>query len=206
MYDTPGQPTSSKHFDGSSVFQCPEGLNPDDSNMQASGGGDYPTDMRNNGFSIGNDSQAAARGFGVASWYMLNSRVTTGTNSNSGNRRTPFIYFDDPDPAQNAKDIQDQQYQRGLGQVKKSSELLMIVEAASPNWFDQTESKPPHAGNFLRRLGARHGKVSADGSNAQTNFAFFDGHVGTYDSVRFQSPKDMMDKQTQDVIFYLNKQ
>jgi prepilin-type N-terminal cleavage/methylation domain-containing protein/prepilin-type processing-associated H-X9-DG protein len=179
MYDTPGQPTSSKRFDGTSVFQCPEGLNPDDSNMQASGGGDYPTDMRNNGFSIGNDSQAAARGFGIASWYMLNSRVTTGSNSlKGGSRCTPFMYFDDSNGTQNAKDIQDPQYQRGLGQVKKSSELLMIVEAASPNWFDQTESPAPHQGNFLRRLGARHGKVTGDGANADTNMAFFDGHVG----------------------------
>jgi prepilin-type processing-associated H-X9-DG protein len=90
--------------------------------------------------------------------------------------------------------------------VKKGSELLMIVEASSPNWFDQKESPPDHPGNFLRRLGARHGKVTPDGANAYTNMAFFDGHVGLYPTVRFESPKDMMDKATQEVIFYLNKQ
>jgi prepilin-type N-terminal cleavage/methylation domain-containing protein/prepilin-type processing-associated H-X9-DG protein len=207
MYSQPNSQTTDKHFDGASIFQCPEGLQPDESGYKASGGGDWPTDSRNNGFSIGNDSAAAKRGFGVASWYMLSSRVTTNTNSNNGgNRRTPFVYFDGSDQAAVAADIKDPQYSRSLSQVKKSSELLMIVEAASANWFDQKESPDPHPGNFLRRLGARHGRVTADGANAQTNFAFFDGHVGTYDTVRFESPKDMMDKQTQDVIFYINKQ
>jgi len=185
MYDTPGQPTSSKRFDGSSVFQCPEGLNPDDTGYKASGGGEYPTDSRNNGFAIGNDTEAAKRGFGVASWYMLSARVTTGTNSNNGgSRRTPFIYFDDSDGPTNAAAIRDSQYQRSLGQVKKSSELLMIVEAASANWFDQAASADQRYSStvFLRRLGARHGKVSADGANAQTNMAFFDGHVATLDT------------------------
>jgi prepilin-type N-terminal cleavage/methylation domain-containing protein/prepilin-type processing-associated H-X9-DG protein len=202
MYERPG---GEKRFDSSSPFRCPEGLDADESGGNASGGGDYPTDMKNNGFAIGNDGQARARGFGVASWFMLNSRVSTGTNTNSGSRRTPFVYFDDNDQTQNAKDIQDHQFQRSMGQVKKASELLMIVEAASANWFDQTASSA-YPGNFLRRLGARHGKKSADGANAQTNFAFFDGHVGTYDSRQFQSPKDMMDNQRAEVIFYLNKQ
>jgi prepilin-type processing-associated H-X9-DG protein len=184
------------------VFQCPEGLNPDDSAYQNSnGGGDYPTDSRNNGFSIGNDSQAAARGFGVASWYMLNCRNLSATNKAGGSRQTPFVYFNSGDGAE----MKDSGWQRSMGQVKKGSELLMLVEASNPNWFDQTESST-HPGNFLRRLGARHGRISADGANAQTNFAFFDGHVGTYDTARFESPKDMMDKQTQEVIFYINKQ
>ena len=68
------------------------------------------------------------------------------------------------------------------------------------------ESPQPNPGNFLRRLGARHGKVSADGANAYTNMAFFDGHVATYPTAQFESPKDMMDNQRQEVIFYLNKQ
>ena len=53
--------------------------------------------------------------------------------------------------------------------VKKGAELLMIVEAADQNWYDQTERSP---GNFLCRLGARHGKRTADGKNAWTNMAF----------------------------------
>ena len=40
-----------------------------------------------------------------------------------------FVYFDDNDKAQNAKDILDSQYSRNMSQVKKASELLMIVEA-----------------------------------------------------------------------------
>jgi prepilin-type N-terminal cleavage/methylation domain-containing protein/prepilin-type processing-associated H-X9-DG protein len=209
LYDHPdSDPKTDKQFNGTSVFYCPEGLNPDDVAYQNSnGGGDYPTDGKNNGFSIGDDEAAAKRGFGAASWYMLNSRVTTDTNSNSkGQRRTPFVYFDEKDPVKNTAEILSSDFQRSLGQVKKGSELLMIVEASSPNWFDQKESPPDHPGNFLRRLGARHGKVTPDGANAYTNMAFFDGHVGLYPTVRFESPKDMMDKATQEVIFYLNKQ
>ena len=33
-----------------------------------------------------------------------------------------------------------------------------------------------------------------------------DGHVTAYPTVRFESPKDMMDNQYQEVIFYVNKQ
>lgn len=206
VYDTPGQDPKLKRFDGTSVFQCPEGLTADEWGTNSNGGGEWPTHAKNNGFSLANENAAAQRGFGVASWYMLNSRVSTDTNANGGNRPTPFVYFDDDNPAQNATDIRDSKYQRSMGQVRRASELLMIVEASSPNWIDQKESPPEHPGNFLRRLAARHGKPIGDGANADTNMAFFDGHVGTYPTIRFQTPKDMMDKQKSEVIFYLNKQ
>jgi prepilin-type N-terminal cleavage/methylation domain-containing protein/prepilin-type processing-associated H-X9-DG protein len=205
VYDTPGSSTSAKKFDGNNPFQCPEGLTADEWSTNSNGGGDYPTDARNNGFSIGNDSKAAARGFGVASWYMLNSRnlsATNDTTTTGGTKRfTPFVYFNNDDGAL----LKMQGWQRGMGQVKKGSELLMIVEATNPNWFDQTDSGT-FPGNFLRRLAGRHGKKSGDGANADTNMAFFDGHVATYPTARFESPKDMMDKATQEVIFYINKQ
>jgi hypothetical protein len=57
--------------------------------------------------------------------------------------------------------------------------MVMIVEATNPNFYDQTVSTryPNCAG---KRLGARHGKKTADGANASWNLAFFDGHVGLY--------------------------
>jgi prepilin-type N-terminal cleavage/methylation domain-containing protein/prepilin-type processing-associated H-X9-DG protein len=201
-YDFPGDKVAK--IDGNSVFRCPEGLDSDETNGLGSdgNGGDYPTDMKNNGYSLPDNSAKKRVGFGIPSWYMLNCRNLSATNKAGGSRQTPFIYFNSTKP----DELLDSGWQRSMGQVKKGSELLMLVEATGTNWFDQTESNPPHEGNFLRRLGARHGKVTADGSNAQTNMAFFDGHVGLYDTVRFESPKDMMDKQTQEVIFYLNKQ
>jgi len=43
----------------------------------------------------------------------------------------------------------------------------MVVEAADTNWMDQTTSTAfPTIG--LRRLGARHGKRTANGANAWT--------------------------------------
>jgi len=206
LYDTPGSSTSAKKFEGNNPFQCPEGLTADEWSSNSNGGGDYPTDPKNNGFSIGNDSQAAAKGFGIASWYMLNCRNLSDSNNadKNGARRTPFVYFNTTDGSV----MKQNGWQRGLGQVRKSSELLMIVEATNANWFDQADpQRTDYIGKiYLRRLGARHGKVSADGANAQTNMAFFDGHVATYDTARFEFPKDMMDKATQEVIFYLTKQ
>src|SRR4051812_16709739 len=50
VYDHPGSSTSQKHFDGNSVFQCPEGLTSDDTaGANSNGGGDFPTDGKNNG-------------------------------------------------------------------------------------------------------------------------------------------------------------
>ena len=36
--------------------------------------------------------------------------------------------------------------------------------------------------------------------------AFFDGHVALYPSEKFQTPQNMMDRQYQEVIFYVNRQ
>lgn len=203
-YDFPGDTV--KKIDGGSVFRCPEGLDSDESNGLGSdgNGGDYPTDMKNNGYSLPDDGAKQRVGFGIPSWYMLSCRNLSATNKQGGSRQTPFVYFN----TTGAAELQDSGWTRSMGQVRKASELMMLVEASSTNWFDQADpQKPEYIGKvYLRRLGARHGKVSADGANAQTNFAFFDGHVATYDSARFEFPKDMMDNCRQEVIFYLNKQ
>jgi hypothetical protein len=80
----------------------------------------------------------------------------------------------------------------------------MIVEAPNPSWHDPTESTA-HKGNFLRRLAARHGKRrTADGANADTNMAFFDGRVSLFPSERFQ-PKNHLGKFKDTTIFYVSK-
>jgi len=206
-YDFPDDPV--KKIDSNSVFRCPEGIDPDESSASDSNGngGEYPTDMKNNGYSLPDNSAKQRVGFGIPSWYMLNCRNLSGTNKNGQGRVTPFVYFNTKD----GPTLSDPAWQRSMGQVKKGSELLMLVEATGTNWFDQGDpssaTAPQYIGKvYLRRLGARHGKKSADGANADTNMAFFDGHVATYPTERFEFPKDVMDKCTQEVICYLNKQ
>jgi len=208
-YDAPGDTV--RKIDGNSVFRCPEGLDADESiGLGSDGnGGDYPTDMKNNGYSLPDAGSPGKQtvGFGIPSWYMLSCRNLSATNKIGGGRQTPFIYFNSSTDVE----LKDTGWQRSMGQVKKGSELLMIVEASSTNWFDQADPNaqvaPQYIGKvYLRRLGARHGKVTPDGANADTNMAFFDGHVATYPSARFEFPKDMMDNCREEVIFYLNKQ
>ena len=203
-YDFPGDTVAK--IDGGSVFRCPEGLDSDESTGLGSdgNGGDYPTDMKNNGYSLPDNGAKQRLGFGIPSWYMLSCRNLSATNKLGGGRQTPFIYFN----SSKSDELLDSGWQRGMGQVRKASELLMLVEATGTNWFDQSDpQKTEYIGKiYLRRLGARHGKVTADGANADTNMAFFDGHVATYPSARFEFPKDMMDNCRQEVIFYLNRQ
>ena len=202
VYKRPGSATSQKQFNRNNPFRCPEGID-EDSGISGGGGGDYPTDARNNAFMIQNDNECAAAGFAIPSWYQLNCRNTSGTNAfPNGQRITPFMGFQSGS-RDNMPMVKDPQWQRNMGMVRKGAELLMIAEASNNNWFDQTERSP---GYFLTRLGARHGRKSADGKSAWTNMAFFDGHVSLRDAKPFQFPQNMMDNQVKDVIFYINRQ
>lgn len=201
VYDSPGMTTSQKRFKSTNVFKCPEGFNEDDA---VGGGGDFPTDAKNNAYTIGNDSACATDGLGVPSWYMLNARTHTSgqTKWPAGPKATPFVSFLS---AATQADLEDPGFQRKISMVKKASELIMLVEASNNNWYDQNPS-PTTPVQFLRRLGARHGKKTADGLNAWTNFAFFDGHVGLYESRQFENPVDAPGLYYRETIFYLNKQ
>jgi prepilin-type N-terminal cleavage/methylation domain-containing protein len=91
VYDHPNSAVTDKKFNKTNVFKCPEGVDEDYSADPATGG-DYPTDMRNNTYSMGfggsapipNDVQCALVGFGVPTWYMLTSRNTSATNKLPG--------------------------------------------------------------------------------------------------------------------------
>src|SRR5437868_1916317 len=52
VYDHPGSTTADKKFERKNVFRCPEGVD-EDYQSTPSTGGDYPTDSRNNGYSMG---------------------------------------------------------------------------------------------------------------------------------------------------------
>jgi len=204
VYTHAGSTTSEKKLTGTNVFRCPEGVDQDES---AGGGGEFPTDARNNAYVIGNDTNSAAEGLGVPSWYMLNSRTHTSgqTKLPTGPRASPFVAFLS---AATATDFADPGFQRATSMVRKPAELILLVEASNNNWYDQNPSSDSRYSStvFLRRLGARHGRKTADGANAYTNFAFFDGHVGLYDTAQFENPKDKPDTYVRETIFYLNKQ
>lgn len=198
VYSHINSSTSEKVFNKTSVFRCPEGVAEEDS---AGGGGDYPTDAKNNGYTIGNDGQCAADGLGVPSWYMLASRVQTGTNGwPSGARIAPFVAFNS---SATQAQVMDSQFSRTLYQFKRHAEVVMIAEASNNNWYDQTQStKYPNV--WVKRIGARHGKKTLDGANADTNLAFFDGHVATFETAPLVDKKDKFDDIRNNTIFYIN--
>jgi prepilin-type N-terminal cleavage/methylation domain-containing protein/prepilin-type processing-associated H-X9-DG protein len=217
VYKKPLSSTNDKVFNGSSPFRCPEGVPEEFGKLSGSGQGDYPTHLSNNAYQIHNDGQRANAGFGVASWYMLSSRVQTGSNSalgmpKSSNKVAPFVYMNNAsgDP-KSADYIGAPAWQRNLSMVRRSAEMVMMVEAATPNWMDQAASTTFPAIK-LPRLGARHGKKTGNGANARTNMAFFDGHVGIYDTEPFtrvaksNANENQLVDQYADVIFFLNKQ
>jgi len=217
VYQYPGQ--TKKVFGGSSVFKCPEGANEDDA---SGGGGDFPTDIKNNAYRIEQDTEAQQDGFGIVSWYILNARNLSNTNAagpdstagvtKAGDKVSPFVYFNNTDPAK----LNQPAWQRKLTMVPKAAEVVMVVEASNNNWMDQTQStRYPYI--YLKRLGARHGKRSADGANAYTNFSFFDGHVALYPTDQFvkqappntrgaANPDNNLVWFTKETIFYLSKQ
>jgi len=85
LYNHPGSATSEKKFERRNPFRCPEGVDEDDSSTP-NNGGDYPTDTRNNGYSVGfngtaDDARWATEGLAIPSWYMLTSRNTSATNA-----------------------------------------------------------------------------------------------------------------------------
>ncbi|MGB7161447.1 MAG: type II secretion system protein [Tepidisphaeraceae bacterium] len=222
VYTEPGTPTNQKKFNRSSIFRCPEGI---DEDALTGSAGSYPTDARNNAGRINADSVAAAEGFGIMSWYQLPTRVTTGTMFYlGGNKAAPFVYFDAAaaNTQEMIDDLNDRRFSRHLGQIKKAGEVVMVVEAADTNWMNQPSAPPPPPLQNIgtARMGARHGKKTADGLNAWTNLAFFDGHVAYYPTEPFArivvSPETAQHQGASTdnglitfytgTIFYLNKQ
>jgi prepilin-type N-terminal cleavage/methylation domain-containing protein/prepilin-type processing-associated H-X9-DG protein len=215
VYTHPGASTNEKVFNRTNPFRCPEGI---DEDYGKGGAGSYPTDGNNNKFQINQDTEAATEGFGIVSWYQLVSRVTTGTNEwPNGKKVTPFVYFDDTDPVIMSNELKDPKFSRSISLIRKAAECVMIVEAADTNWVDQAQGAPPHDKIFLKRIGARHGKKTADGDNAYVNLAFFDGHVGLYPTEPFTrkappgipgaaNPDNNLVAYYSETIFYINKQ
>ena len=209
VYKAPG--ATGMEFNKDNPFRCPEGVEEDEVNWNniSFPGGEWPTSADNNGFTILNNNECRAEGFGIPSWYQLNSKVQQNSNKwpphpSGSNSATPFVWFNTADTQADPTVLKDQKYKRTLSLVRKTSDMVMIVEAPNPNWHDGKESSK-YKGIFLRRLAGRHGKKSApDGANAMTNMAFFDGHVAIYPTDKFQ-PKGQLGKFRDDTVFFLGK-
>jgi prepilin-type N-terminal cleavage/methylation domain-containing protein/prepilin-type processing-associated H-X9-DG protein len=214
------QPGGKKIFNRQNPFRCPEGIDEGDQWTNPSFPiGDYPTDAVNNGYCLINDGSAQQEGFGIPSWYQLNSKVGTTTAGTvqggmewpGGTSATPFVWFNTDGTTQNPALLRDKRLSRTWGCVKRSAELLMVVEAGNPNWHDTTAQSVKYPGIYMTRLGARHGQKTADGANAWTNMAFFDGHVALFPSKQFNAgpqtaPSRPQDKFKTETIFWLGHQ
>jgi prepilin-type N-terminal cleavage/methylation domain-containing protein/prepilin-type processing-associated H-X9-DG protein len=216
VYAGPGATTARKNYNSSNVFRCPEGI-PQEYAGASNGAATYPTDSLNNRFHWFNDTTATITvdGIQIPSWYALNARGAKSlldnaltrssvnpTITKAGDRVSPFVSF-----LSNVElaDVHDPAWDRKMSNVRKSAELIMIIESATNNW-DFRQGTYPH----LPRMGARHGKKTADGLNAWTNFAFFDGHVALYPTADFQGPvvnlRSPLQNMYQGTIFYLSQQ
>jgi len=203
VYHAPGSTTADKVFSRDSVFRCPEGRDEDAGN---GGAGDWPTDAKNNCFVINNDTESAADGVGVASWYQLNARNDSASNSwVTGDRVSPFMGWQSNTRTLQAK-LKLPDWQRNLNMVRKSSATVMMIEGADQNWWDATPSTKYGNLSQYKRMGARHGKQHGpDGIYAWANMAFFDGHVAFYDIEQFQTSGSAI-YNSRDPIFNLKRQ
>jgi prepilin-type processing-associated H-X9-DG protein len=192
-----------------SVFRCPEGLD-DLGGTSTSASPNWPTNFPNNAWFIGSIANPRKDGqapYAVASWYQLNARTNSSANNDpmaSGTRRVcPFMDF--ISTATNA-DIKDPRFQRNISMVKKASMLVMLVEAADPNWVDQTVNTVKGRSLLLVRLAGRHGQKSGDGLDAYSNMCFFDGHVELKSTEPFQRINLDNWREASGVIVYTNNQ
>jgi prepilin-type processing-associated H-X9-DG protein len=188
-YVTPSNPSSNTQTSRGTVFRCPEDIE------QTGGNGSYPTDPNNNAYNI--SLKAAPRVDGsplhaVVTSYGLNVHNDTANAANfSGNQsdETPFVWF------QTAANLSNANFSRSLSQIHHSATTVMLIESAGTNnpWTNTGGYTNNQTGNAYQvtRIAARHGNKrntatgaagTVVGSDAQTNFAFFDGHVGLYDT------------------------
>jgi prepilin-type processing-associated H-X9-DG protein len=197
-----GSPAPAEPGPGANVFNCPEGHasteTPADIGSGTSGSsyGPYPTATANNDWSDGSvydnlpgriDTQAI---YGAATWYELSCRQTGlisnytpgfNTTQYGAQNNPPFVAFlVDPGTAGEVADLANPAYSRTLSMIRHTAVMVMIGEAASLYWETQSVKTVNGVNHYAQGLGARHGQISRDGTNAYANFAFFDGHVAMY--------------------------
>ena len=179
----------------SSVFKCPEGIDSTDINTTgstSSNQGYWPTDAKNNVACCPFATNTDNTGVAIPTWYQLTARITGySSNYNTGVFNAPFVYYasSNTDGSTETANITSGLYSRNLSMIRQPSAMVMIAEAADPNWVTQTPNAAA-PGHNAARLGARHGQRNINGTNAYTNFAFFDGHVALFPTLPIDSHSD----------------
>jgi len=200
-------------FPSDSVFRCPEGIDPDvtisTTTGMTSADPTWPTNTQNNAPAVLKTTDTPP--FTVATWYQLNSRTNSSSQNdpNIGGKKkvSPFVDF-----ISSADDntIRDPKFQRKISMITKSSVVVMVAEATDPNWVDQTKTAMPNGDyRYIRRIGARHGKKTADGYDAFTNVCYFDAHVelkATHPISTVEPEDDTTLRESSGFIIYLNRQ
>jgi prepilin-type N-terminal cleavage/methylation domain-containing protein len=158
-------------FYSDSVFRCPEGIAPEEALVGLgtfSSGGQpdklWPTGLENNAAYFHRTDDPRVDGgplFTVASWYQLNARTHTGSPTTNdpykaGTQRvSPFMGFTS---AVSNANLKDRRFQRNISMIKKSSVMIMLVEASDPNWGNTTSTPNPEGKVvWIYRIGGRHG-------------------------------------------------
>jgi len=213
MYRSGGDTT--QYFDRQSPFSCPEGLSPEDhppfAGLSSATQGLYPVDSKNSIATYGTANNPRFDGqdpYAVPSWYQL-CAVSSGSTTAyvGGSNDAPFVFFDQSKNGKPAPDAGTGMggqlalpgYTRKISRVKHSGMMCMIAEAGYLNWVLGSTGFKPQSNvvngetMWLTCLAARHGKISANGNNAITNIAFFDGHVA---SIPTQPLEDYVDANT----------
>jgi prepilin-type processing-associated H-X9-DG protein len=200
----PGSPPDTFYFEKQSVFQCPEGLDPEShppfAGTSAATLGACPSDKKNSIAVYGmanNPRFDSQEPYAVASWYQLNCIGSGSTDIfvPGGTAAMPFIYFNKnkngkPTGVNIGPGLGGQLalpgYQRKITMIKRTSLMCMIAEAEGINWVLGNPGYTAQANvvngetNWLGGIAARHGNVK--GNHGMTNIAFFDGHVALVDT------------------------
>jgi prepilin-type N-terminal cleavage/methylation domain-containing protein/prepilin-type processing-associated H-X9-DG protein len=189
-YVRPNDPASPTQTNRNTVFRCPEDLD------TTGGNGNYPTDPLNNGNNISlKGSVPRVDGsplHAVVTSYGLNVHNDSANAANfTGNQTdmTPFVWY------QTQANLNSANFNRSIAQIRHSANTVMIIESAGTNnpWTatGAYTNNQTNSAYQVSRIAARHGNKrntatgasgTVTGSDAQTNFAFFDGHVGLYDT------------------------
>jgi prepilin-type N-terminal cleavage/methylation domain-containing protein/prepilin-type processing-associated H-X9-DG protein len=208
--------STTKQVDGGSPFFCPEGKAEE---APSSADPQTPTDGLNDYYTSGFTPPTLADGtkFQIATWYMPVTRNLTNTNAiaapgtgKSGSEQAPFVYYNNSSTVTPDQALTDAngRWTRSISMIRKSAEVAMLVESNDTNPLDQGSAPYPHK---ARRIAARHGNKSSDGANANTNIAFFDGHVSTFPTAQWDLNNPGKNSTgflgaKRDAIFYINDQ
>jgi prepilin-type N-terminal cleavage/methylation domain-containing protein/prepilin-type processing-associated H-X9-DG protein len=181
--------------DDMGVFQCPEGIPPTDWGNLTNTLGQYPTDPNNNAWTYGgipNFSALSPNPYATGTYYQLNCRQTgyVSNYTTGGLNNPPFVWFVAPTDnlgITTAADLSNMQYRRKITQITHTETMVMIGESANLFWVSNTTSTVNGVVHYAPSVGARHGARTSDGTNAYTNFAFFDGHVALFPTAPIDS-------------------